>query len=95
MRRSANIWPGVALASVLLLLARPAQAYLDPGTGSLVVQVLVGSALACLLGVKVFWRQIRLFAGRLFGRGRKKNVRPGTRRQPDPQEDRPEGKPDD
>lgn len=33
-------------------------AYLDPGTGSMVLQFLVGGILGSLLILKIFWRKI-------------------------------------
>ena len=33
-------------------------AYIDPGSGSFVIQLIAGSALAASLAVKVFWRRI-------------------------------------
>ena len=55
---------------VLCLLAAPAPAfgYIDPGTGSMVLQVLIGTALGSLLAIKMFWRQIKLVVGGLFAR---------------------------
>lgn len=52
----------LALAALTLLLtADDAHAYLDPGTGSLVLQIMVGSVLAVGYTVKVYWRRIRSF----------------------------------
>ena len=68
----------VALSEVLLtawvnlspeMLVRPTCAYIDPGTGSLVLQIVLGSALACLVALKLYWRQFKGFVGRLMGRG--------------------------
>jgi hypothetical protein len=36
-------------------------AYLDPGTGSIVIQALVGGVLGGLLVIKLFWRKIVAF----------------------------------
>lgn len=33
-------------------------AYIDPGSGSFLFQVVVGSAMAAGLGLKVFWRRL-------------------------------------
>lgn len=33
-------------------------AYLDPGTGSLLVQLLIGGALGIALAVRIFWKNI-------------------------------------
>lgn len=36
----------------------PANAYVDPGTGSFIFQVIIGGVLAVAVSVKVFWRRI-------------------------------------
>lgn len=46
------------LTFALLAASQPALAYLDPGTGSYVLQVLAGGALAALLLWKGFWSRI-------------------------------------
>jgi hypothetical protein len=44
---------------------REAQAYLDPGTGSFVIQALVATLVGSLFVVKTQWRRLRaFFAGR-------------------------------
>lgn len=43
---------------LLLLIPCTAHAYLDPGTGSMIVQVIIGSVLAGLYMAKVYWRKI-------------------------------------
>jgi len=55
---------------VLCLLAAPTPAfgYIDPGTGSMVLQILIGTALGSLLMIKMFWRQIKLMVGGFFRR---------------------------
>ena len=52
---------GILALAFLFLTQRPAHAYLDPGTGSMVFQVLAGAALASLFAVKMFWLRIRTF----------------------------------
>lgn len=47
------------------LFARPAQAYLDPGTGSYITQVIVGLLAGGAYAVKVYWRQIIAFFKKL------------------------------
>lgn len=39
----------------------PAEAYLDPGTGSFVIQCLVGGALAVMFTIKQYWIAIKNF----------------------------------
>ena len=59
LRRRASL--GIALVG-LLLLARPAHAYLDPGSGSFIYQILIASLLGASVAVKIYWRKIkRLF----------------------------------
>ena len=48
-----------------LAVASPAYAYLDPGTGSMLLSAVIGVAAAVGLAVKMFWyRLIGLFRGR-------------------------------
>jgi hypothetical protein len=39
-------------------------AYLDPGTGSIALQLLMGGIVAALATVKLYWRRLRAFAAR-------------------------------
>lgn len=41
----------------------PAMAYLDPGTGSMLLQVILGGIAAIGVAVKLFWHKIRIFLG--------------------------------
>jgi hypothetical protein len=43
---------------VLLFLTRPAHAYLDPGSGSMVLQLLLGGVAAVGVVIKLFWHRI-------------------------------------
>lgn len=66
MRKSGSrlawtIWFTLCLS---LLIVPAANAYIDPGSGSLIFQVVVGAAMAMSLGVKVFWRRITGFFSR-------------------------------
>ena len=48
-----------------LSIAPPAYAYLDPGTGSMLISAVLGVAAALALAVKMFWyRLIGLFRGK-------------------------------
>jgi hypothetical protein len=53
----------------ILLLGFPsrADAYLDPATGSIVLQVVMGGILAALAATKLYWNRLRL----LFRRDKK------------------------
>jgi len=41
-----------------LFAARPAQAYIDPGTGSYLLQLLIGGLFATAFVLKAFWGKI-------------------------------------
>ncbi len=57
--------------STPILAAYSIHAYIDPGTGSLIIQVLIASFVGGLFLIKVFWRKIQAFFGNLFARVRK------------------------
>lgn len=59
---------GVYLDWSSLMVVRPICAYIDPGTGSMVLQIVLGGVLASLVAIKLFWRQLKEFAGELIGR---------------------------
>ena len=42
--------------------------YIDPGTGSLIIQVAIASAISGLFMLKLFWGRVKLFVGKLLGR---------------------------
>lgn len=45
-------------------------AYLDPGTGSFILQALIGVILGGLLTLKMYWRRLKGFASTLLGKNR-------------------------
>ncbi len=63
----------VLLLAVIWLLAFPrtVHAYIDPGTGSYFIQLLVGGFLALLYTLRVYWSRIRSFMSSKFGHQRK------------------------
>ncbi len=42
-------------------------AYIDPGTGSYVFQLVIAGMLSVLLSIKIFWRNIKKFFARSKG----------------------------
>ena len=68
----------VALALLVAVLSIPstARAYVDPGTGSYFLQILIAGLLGAAFAVKLYWRKIRRFlAGSVFGRKRREEER--------------------
>ncbi len=45
-------------------------AYLDPGTGSFLLQLLLATSLGALFLVKTFWKRIKGFFTRLFSKNK-------------------------
>jgi hypothetical protein len=45
----------------------PAFAYLDPGTGSMIVQAIVGGIAVAGATVGVYWTKVKSLTSRLFG----------------------------
>ncbi len=58
------------LMVVVFVLVMPgsAMAYLDPGTGSYVLQMLVAAFLGSMFALKIFWGQVKEFLARLFSK---------------------------
>jgi hypothetical protein len=52
----------------LLVLSVPAHAYVDPGTGSLAVQFLIGGAVALAFTIKTYYYAIRSKIRSMLGR---------------------------
>ena len=53
-----------------IIFTNPAHAYIDPGTGSMIVQAVLAAVAAVSVSIGIFWRRIRPFLDRLFGRNR-------------------------
>lgn len=51
------------IAIALLTAAESAFAYLDPGTGSMLLQVILGGIAAIGVALKLFWHKIRIALG--------------------------------
>lgn len=43
---------------LILYFARPANAYLDPGSGSYIFQLIIGILLGATFSLKIFWKKI-------------------------------------
>jgi len=59
----------------VLILNRSAHAYLDPGTGSMIIQLVIGSVAALFFTIKLYWQKIKQFL----------RIRPPTPSDEDPQ----------
>lgn len=60
---------GLFFVSVyMLVVPQKAHAYLDPGTGSYILQIAAAALFGSLFALKVWWRQITHFVSGIFGR---------------------------
>ena len=48
---------------LIALFPSGAYAYIDPGTGSYILQILIAGALGMAYTVKIYWRRIKEFVG--------------------------------
>ena len=56
------------LSACLLVVgfSRDACGYIDPGTGSYILQILIAGIVGSLFVVKIFWKRIAMFLSGLF-----------------------------
>ncbi len=53
-----------------LVFVNRANAYIDPGTGSMIIQAALAVVAAATVSIGIFWRRLKAFLGGLFGRTR-------------------------
>ena len=56
------------LAVALFLLSTPAYAYLDPGTGSMLLQAILGGVAGVIIAGKLYWGRVKDWFARFTGR---------------------------
>lgn len=61
-----------------LFTTTPAYAYLDPGTGSLILQALIAGIAAGLTAIKIFWTKISMTWNKILGKTPKENKEDDT-----------------
>jgi len=58
----------VALLFFTLTVPGEAYAYLDPGTGSFMLQIILGTVFAALFTIKMYWQKLKNFYRKLRGK---------------------------
>lgn len=61
----------VAFLLIFMMHTKSAQAYLDPGSGSLLFQIIVGGILSGLFAIKLYYRKIKSFFKSKFSKKNK------------------------
>ncbi|PIR63516.1 MAG: hypothetical protein COU64_04115 [Candidatus Pacebacteria bacterium CG10_big_fil_rev_8_21_14_0_10_40_26] len=73
MLRCTNMFELIFLAIIyLFVLAKPAQAYLDPGIGSYITQLIIGFSVGGGYLIKVYFKQIASFFKDLMKKNKQK-----------------------
>jgi len=57
---NSNIFVAIATSLTVGAWALPAHAYLDPGTGSMLIQGIIGAIAAVGVALKLYWHKIKL-----------------------------------
>ena len=57
--------------TLIFVLCFPAYAYLDPGTGSYFIQIIIATLLGSMYAIKQFWYKIKLFCTNLLSKFKK------------------------
>ena len=70
MMRCSRLFVIAAVVGALscALVPRTAHAYLDPGTGSYVLQLVIALLLGASFGIKIYWRRLRSAIADLFSK---------------------------
>jgi energy-coupling factor transporter transmembrane protein EcfT len=53
---------------ILLMLPAMSHAYLDPGSGSYIIQIIIAGLVAGSFAIKLYWRKLKTFLKSLLGR---------------------------
>lgn len=57
----------IAIVAILMIVwSSDAYAYLDPGTGSYALQIIIAGIVSVLFSLKMFWQRIVVFFTNLF-----------------------------
>ena len=68
MIRKQSFLLSLGLVLAVLLMPSQAKAYIDPGSGSYVLQVVAASALGAVFAVKTYWGQLKTSIKGLFSK---------------------------
>ena len=71
---SAGYSAALVVAFLMTITVKEAHAYIDLGSGSFMLQMLLAGVFASLFAVKMMWRRFTYRASRLFSRSKKVNA---------------------
>jgi Zn-dependent protease with chaperone function len=58
----------LGLAGGSLMFPQDAHAYIDPGSGSFIIQIIIAALLGALFALKMYWRRTRAYLAGLFSK---------------------------
>ena len=58
----------LVVAAITLFFPNYAYCYIDPGTGSYIIQIVIAAFVAVSFMVKIYWLKIKGFVSRLFSK---------------------------
>ena len=59
--------------TLIFVLCFPAYAYLDPGTGSYFIQIIIATLLGAMYAIKHYWYKLKLFCINLLSKFKKRS----------------------
>jgi hypothetical protein len=59
--------PSSSIFFISFFFSQPVAAYLDPGTGSLILQMLIAGIVGTMFTIKLYWYQFKAFIAKFFG----------------------------
>lgn len=61
----------IVIGSLYLAFPQKVYAYLNPGTGSYIFQIIIGSGLMLVAAIKIYWSNIKSFFANIFAARRR------------------------
>ena len=62
----------IIIVVLSFIISKPAYAYLDPGTGIIIIQAILGFIAAALVSINIWWLKIKTFFLTIFKSDKKK-----------------------
>ena len=60
-------WQFVLVAFAFIFMASPAQAYIDPGVGGMLLQLLLGGVAGVVVIMRLYWERVTSTVRKVFG----------------------------
>ena len=64
----------ILFISILIIIPNTSYAYLDPGTGSIILQAILGFIAATVASVSIYWAKFKILIKKIFSKKKNKNL---------------------